>query len=431
MSTMRRRIVTRGVTGGAALLAVLATACLDDRPVEPNDKGTGPSVRLAFNATIYGATAGQTVRIRAFYRRTDQTDVTLESAPTSVSVTPGEAKTVAVVVRIAECLADPQQSGGSKTQCAVGITLTLEDEDGTPIDEQTSPPTQPLRPGSTTTLAQIAFTPVAQVAFGAIPVLRPGDLRTLIASAMDGQGRTITSRKIKWSTDNPSVLTINPTTGGVTAVAVGSARVTATAGTRSGTVTVRVIRRVVSVGLSPDPAPAVVAASSLQLVAVPKAADGTDAGDLADRDVTWSVVNPAGPTRTATVSATGTVTGVYPGDADVTVSIDGVTKALRVVVTAAKIRIESPSTFMFVGTTMPLTATVLDANDAPLANVPVTWSTSDPKIATVDANGVLTGVGSGYVFITATGGGVSATSPVHVTPAPDSQAVRSEPSSQE
>jgi len=126
MIAFRRRILVPL----AGVAAMLATACLDDRPVAPNDQATKPTVRLGINATIMNARAGQTVQIRAFYRRKDGTDVTLPSSPTSVGVTPGEPKTVAVVVQIAACLADPQQAGGSASQCAVGITLTLVDENG-------------------------------------------------------------------------------------------------------------------------------------------------------------------------------------------------------------------------------------------------------------------------------------------------------------
>jgi len=190
-----------------------------------------------------------------------------------------------------------------------------------------------------------------------------------------------------------------------------------------------VIRRVSTIVMGPQPA-TVVVARTLQLVATPKASDGTDAGDLADRVISWSVVNPAGSTRTATVSATGLVTGVFPGNADVTVSIDGITKTLRVVVTAASLRIESPSTFATVGATVPLTAIVLDANGAVLANVPVTWRTSNSNVATIDANGVLTATGSGFVTITATGGGVSGTAFMHVESSVSSQRVSSDHTSQ-
>ena len=408
MIALRRRVAAQAAT----VAALLAAACLNDRPVAPNDQSTEPTLRLGLSATINNAQAGQTVRIRAFYRRKDETELTLPSTPTSVDVTPGEPKTVAVVVRIADCLADPQQLGGSSTQCAVGITLTLVDENGTPIDEQTTPPTPPLPPGSTTTLSEIVFAPVAQVALDAVPVLRIGDVRKLIASALDAQGRAITTRKITWASDSPNILTVDAT-GSVTAVAVGSAKVTATAGTRSATATVRVIRRVASVSLSPNPAPSIVAATSLPLVLSVKAADGTDAGNLSDRDISWSVVNPDGSTRTANVSTTGTVTGVYPGNADVTVSVDGVTKTLRVVVTAAGLRIQSPAT-MLTGASASLTATSVDANDAPLANVPVTWSSSNPSVATINASGVVTAVAAGTVQVTATGGGSSAKATIRV-----------------
>jgi hypothetical protein len=201
----------------------------------------------------------------------------------------------------------------------------------------------------------------------------------------------------------------------VTGVAAGTARVTATAGVRSASVTVRVIRRVSTVVVSPDPAPNVRAAATLTFVATPKAADGSDAGDLADRTITWSVVNPAGPTRTASVSTGGGVTGVFPGDADVTVSVDGVSKTVRVRVTAASVAVESASTIVLVGTKMPLNATVLDANDAPIPNVPVTWTSSDPTVATVDATGLVTAIAPGLAVITATGGGAIGSRPVHVT----------------
>ena len=80
------------------------------------------------------------------------------------------------------------------------------------------------------------------MSFGTDPELRVGDNRTLTASPLDGRGKPITTRPIRWSVDTPGILTINPATGAVTGVAAGTARVTATAGVRSATVTLRVIR---------------------------------------------------------------------------------------------------------------------------------------------------------------------------------------------
>ena len=257
-------------------------------------------------------------------------------------------------------------------------------------------------------------------------VVYVGANASLTATAVDANGAVLPNVPVAWSSSNPGVATIDAS-GVLTAVAVGSTQVTATAGTsRAATATVRVINRVATIVMSPDPA-SVVAARSLQLVAVPKAADGSDAGDLTDRNISWSVAN-ATPSR-ATVSGTGLVTGLYPGNANVTVSIDGVTKTLRVVVTAASLRIDSPTSFTAPGTQVQLTAVVLDANGATLANVPVTWSSSNPNVATVDPNGVLTATAEGFVTITASGGGVSGTTTMHVAFV-TSQRVTSGPSPQ-
>jgi uncharacterized protein YjdB len=373
-------------------------------------------VGIGFHATILQAAAGQTVRIRAYYSRTDETDVTLPSSPTEVSVTPGVPQTVGVVVRIATCLADTQRVTPTSNTCQVGIQLTLEDENGVPIDEQTSAPPQPLPPGGTTTIGTpITFAPVAAVSIGTILTMREGESRTFTASATDAQRNVIASRKFKWTSDNPAVLTVNAGTGAATAVAFGSARVTAVTGVRSGTTTVQVIRRVTSVVIEPNPAPPVPVAGTVTLVASPKATNGSDAGDLAARTIVWSVVNPAGGAPTATVSSTGIVTGLVLGDADVTVSVDGVTSTARLRVTAARVAIETSPTLMLVGTTFPLRATVLDANNASIANVPVTWTSSDPSVATVSATGVVTAIRNGVSTITASGGGASGTARIHVT----------------
>jgi uncharacterized protein YjdB len=71
------------------------------------------------------------------------------------------------------------------------------------------------------------------------------------------------------------------------------------------------------------------------------------------------------------------------------------------------------------GTTLQLTATPKDANGNPLTGRTVTWTSSDANIATVDANGLVTGnVVGGPVIITATSEGKSGTASITVTPVP-------------
>ena len=125
----------------------------------------------------------------------------------------------------------------------------------------------------------------------------------------------------------------------------------------------------------------------------------------------------------ATVSANGTVQAVSTGSAVITASAAGTTATCRVAVTAAVDQPTDPVTpdvpdtpvtpdtpagkdlvlqsiygsrgqFSFnVGETAPLE---VDGTDAT-----VTWSSSDTKIATVDASGVVTAVSSGKATITA------------------------------
>jgi hypothetical protein len=60
-----------------------------------------------------------------------------------------------------------------------------------------------------------------------------------------------------------------------------------------------------------------------------------------------------------------------------------------------------------VGQTAQFTASVTDLHGNPLPSATVTWSSSAPAVATVDANGLATGVSIGTATITATSGGAS------------------------
>jgi hypothetical protein len=79
----------------------------------------------------------------------------------------------------------------------------------------------------------------------------------------------------------------------------------------------------------------------------------------------------------------------------------------------------TPSTMTIApGATTPLSASALAANGAPVAGAAVTWSSGTPQVATVSANGIVTGVSVGTAVITATVGTVVGTSTVTVRTAP-------------
>lgn len=66
------------------------------------------------------------------------------------------------------------------------------------------------------------------------------------------------------------------------------------------------------------------------------------------------------------------------------------------------------------GQTVQLTATPRNGAGDPVGGLTIAWSSSTPAVATVDANGLVTGVANGTATITASSGGVSGAATVHV-----------------
>jgi hypothetical protein len=158
------------------------------------------------------------------------------------------------------------------------------------------------------------------------------------ATATLDAGRTVqltaTARPRKttsftWTSASTAVARVS-STGLVTAVAAGTARITAAAGGASGsaTITVRAVTvPVASVTVAPNPA-SVQAGATVQLTATPKDANGNP---LSGRAISWST----SATAVATVSASGLVSGVAAGSATITATSEGKSGTSAVTVTSA------------------------------------------------------------------------------------------------
>jgi lactocepin len=81
-----------------------------------------------------------------------------------------------------------------------------------------------------------------------------------------------------------------------------------------------------------------------------------------------------------------------------------------------------------VGSSVPLLAIALDASGNRISGPNLSWSSSAPAVATVDANGLVTGQSTGTATITATGSGKTATATVAVANSSSSQGTLHEPS---
>lgn len=129
-----------------------------------------------------------------------------------------------------------------------------------------------------------------------------------------------------------------------------------------------------------------------------KATATVQPGNATNPGVSWASSN----TAVATVAADGTVTGVTEGTATVTVkTVDG-NFTQNVAVTVQRIAVTNLTTSpqsltVKVGRTAIITATVAPAN---ASNAAVTWTSSNPPIATV-TSGTVTGVAEGTAVITA------------------------------
>ena len=234
--------------------------------------------------------------------------------------------------------------------------------------------------------------------------LKLGDSRTLTATVIPSDA---TDSQVTWSSSDPSVATVSDQ-GEVTAVRAGNCTITATAGGKSAACTVTVSTQEIPVEritLS-STSLSLKEGDSHKLTATVTPSDATDS------QVTWSSSDPS----VATVSDQGEVTAVRAGNCTITATAGGKSAACTVTVSTQEIPVEritlsSTSLSLKEGDSHKLTATVTpsDATDSQ-----VTWSSSDPSVATVSDQGEVTAVRAGNCTITATAGGKSATCTVRV-----------------
>ncbi|HEX7122534.1 MAG TPA: Ig-like domain-containing protein [Gemmatimonadaceae bacterium] len=148
-----------------------------------------------------------------------------------------------------------------------------------------------------------------------------------------------------------------------------------------------------------------------QLTAVPKDATGST---ISNAQMAFRSTN----TKVATVAANGVVTGVAVGVAYVIATSGGASDTTTVTVTPSLVRSVSvtPATGSIAkGQAVQFTAVARDAMGNTLT-VPITWSSSDPSVATVSPTGAATGVDVGAATIRAQAGDVVGTATVMVTP---------------
>ena len=259
--------------------------------------------------------------------------------------------------------------------------------------------------------------PVATVSVSAPSATMPvGATQQLTATLRDAGGNVLGGRVITWSSANAAVATVNAS-GLVTALASGTATITATSEGRSGgvTLTVTAIAQapVASVSVTPGAATLTVGQTT-QLAATTRDASGNV---LTGRVITWSSANPA----VASVSASGFVTAIGAGTATINAASEGRSGSALITVQAvapapvASVTVSPASVTLAAGATQQLSATLRDAAGTILTGRAITWQSSMPSVATVSASGLATAVSAGNATISATSEGRSGTASITVS----------------
>jgi uncharacterized protein YjdB len=235
----------------------------------------------------------------------------------------------------------------------------------------------------------------------------PGESMHLEALVTDGAGR-IVSKKLNWRSSNDAVATVS-NDGTVTGSGKGNAIITVQAEGKKASASINVLAvpvATISVSLG---------ASSLSVGQTTTAtAQLTDENGavVTDRTVAWQSSNPA----LVTVNSAGLVTAIAAGSVTITGISEGKTASAPVSVAPAAptaIVISPSGATLSPGQSAQLSAEVRDASGG-VMNRTVSWSSSNPTVATVSASGAVTAIATGNASVTAASDGVSASVPVTV-----------------
>jgi trimeric autotransporter adhesin len=232
------------------------------------------------------------------------------------------------------------------------------------------------------------------------------------AVTKDAAGHVLTGRTVTFNSDNTAVATIDASSGVATGVTTGTAHITATSeGITSNAATLTV---------NPPPVSSVAVSPPSQTITdggtAPFAATLNDAqgNPLTGRTVTWDSSDHS----VATVDNSGLATSTGPGTATITATSEGKSGTATLQVDAAPVTsvvVTPPASTITAGTTVQLTASIQETNAGGHRHT-VTWDSNNTNAATVDGNGLVTGVAFGDATITASTQGKSGSALVSVLP---------------
>lgn len=358
----------KAVGGGEATI----TAKAGDKSASCTVQVTVPVGGISLDNASVALKEGQEIQLTAIVSPNDATDktVTWSSDKTSVATVDNSGKVKAVAEGSATITA---KAGEKSATCTVSVSKNIIAVTSVTLDKSSLD----LIKGAEATLSA---------------TVKPDDA---------------TNKSVTWSTSDADVATVE--NGKVKAVGGGNATITAKAGEKSASCTVKVTVPVSSVSLDKTTLE-ITEGDQAQLTATVNPADATVP------TVTWS----SDKTGVATVDNTGKVKAVSPGTATITAKAGE--KSATCTVTVAKLVI--PATGLSLN---PANLELYETEQKYVSVnlIPATstdwpeFSSEHPEIATVNGYGKVTGVAAGTSVITARIGSLSSTCTVTVkTPTP-------------
>jgi uncharacterized protein YjdB len=344
-------------------------------------------------ATITAKAGDKTATCQITVVATEVTSVTLDK--TTASLKAGETVTLTATVN--------PDDATDKT-----VTWTSSDEviatvsNGVVTAKKVGTATITAQAGNKTATCQITVvaTEVTSVTLNKTTAsLKAGESVTLTATVNPDDA---TDKTVTWTSSDQTVATVS--NGVVTAKKVGTATITAKAGSKTATCQVTVVPTdVTSVTLNKTTA-SLKAGETVTLTATVNPSDATD------KTVTWTTSD-----QTVATVSNGVVTAKMVGTATITAKAGSKTATCQITVVATEVTsvtLNKTTASLRAGETVTLTATV---NPSEATDKTVTWTSSDQTIATV-SNGVVSAKKVGTATITAKAGSKTATCKITVEP---------------
>ena len=234
----------------------------------------------------------------------------------------------------------------------------------------------------------------------------------------NGTSQDVTNQ-VTWNSQNTGSATVS-SSGLVSGVSAGSATITASIGSTTGTAVATITTaQLQSITITPLTA-SVASGQTQQFMANGIFSDGSQT------DITNAVTWNSSDTTIATINAAGLASGVSAGTASISATSGSVTSATPATLTVTsailtEIDIAPDGQYIPVGGQYQLTLTGTYSDNSTQAITNATWSSSDSTFATVDPNtGIVTGVANSNnlpITITASFGGQTNTTTVYITSA--------------